>query len=154
MQNSKRDAKQMKKFKPIKRDADGKPIEPKYTDEELDRNSRKDDDDPDRDEPHPVLGMKHKYVDMMRKYGGMDDPRRVKKEEEKKELLAQSRSWEYPSPEQRGPVPEIPHPRSEFDGVVDNDYHKVQQYMDWPDEHHNYDLVHGNNYEHLDKVLR
>ena len=44
-------------------------------------------DDPDRDESHPVLGIKHKYVDMMRKFGGMDDPRREKKEEEKKELL-------------------------------------------------------------------
>ena len=26
--------------------------------------------------------------------------------------------------------------------------------MDWPDQYHNYDLVHGNDYEHLDKELR
>ena len=63
-------------------------MEQKSTDEELDRESRN--DGPERDEPHPVLGMKHKYVDMMRKYGGLDDPRRVKKEEEKKELLLQT----------------------------------------------------------------
>ena len=82
---------------------------------------------PERDDPHPTLGIKHKYVDLMRKYGGMDDPRRVKPaaEEEKKDALMQLESFEYPSPEERGPVPEIAHPRSEYDGIVDNDYHPV-----------------------------
>jgi len=152
MQDSKRESKRYKKYKPLKKDKDGKPVESKSTDEELESSGRY--ENPDRDYPHPTLGIKHKYIDMMRKYGGMDDPRRVKKEEEKKELLLQTGSWEYPAPEERGPVPEISHPRSEYDGIVDNDYHKVQQYMDWPDQHHNYDLVHGNDYGHLDKELR
>lgn len=55
---------------------------------------------PERNDPHPTLGIKHKYVDLMRKFGGMDDPRRMKKaapeEEEKKDALLQLN--EYPSP--------------------------------------------------------
>jgi len=90
MQDSKRESKQYKKLKPVKRDKDGNPVEQKYTDEEIERNSTN--DGPERDDPHPVLGIKHKCVDMMRKFGGLDDPRRTKKEEEKKELLAQAKS--------------------------------------------------------------
>jgi len=129
----------MKKFKPVKKDKDGKvPKAATMKDEEL--NKALDRVNPERDEPHPTLGIKHKYIDLMRKYGGMDDPRRVKKEEKedakeekkdekkeekKEEKLIMVDSFEYPSPEERGPIPETAHPRSEYDGIVDNDYHKV-----------------------------
>ena len=69
------------KFKPVKKDADGKVKEPTMKNEELDRVLSR--ENPDRDDPHPTLGIKQKYVDLMRKYGGMDDPRREKEEEKK-----------------------------------------------------------------------